>query len=130
MRRIVLAMFLMTGMAYAQGTKSTPLLTRNLPDIPGKEATMLTVEYPPGYEGTIHRHNADVFVYVLEGSIVMKVRGGPEVTLGPGETFYEGPNDVHVGGRNASKTKPAKFLVLAVKNQGAPLVVPEKQATQ
>jgi quercetin dioxygenase-like cupin family protein len=120
-------MFLMTGMAHAQGTKSTPLLTKNLP---GKEATMLTVEYPPGYEGTIHRHNADVFVYVLEGSIVMQVRGGPQVTLGPGETFYEGPNDVHVGGRNASKTNPAKFLVIAVKNQGAPLVVPEKQAKQ
>ena len=126
MRRIVLAVLLMTGTADAQASKSTPLLTRNLADIPGKEATMLTVEYPPGYEGMVHRHNADVFVYVLEGSIVMQVLGGPEVTLGPGETFYEGPNDVHTGGRNASKTKAAKFLVIAVKNQGAPLVVPEK----
>ncbi len=130
MRRIVLAMFLMTGIAHAQGTKSTPLLTKNLPDISAKEATMLTVEYPPGYEGTIHRHNADVFVYVLEGSIVMQVRGGLKVTIGPGGTFYQGPNDVHVGGRNASKTKPAKFLVIALMNQGAPLVVPEKQAKE
>ena len=128
MRRIVLAMFLMTGMVHAQGTKSAPLLTKNLADIPGKEVTMLTVEYPPGYEGTVHRHNAHVFVYVLEGSIVMQVRGGPEVTLGPSETFYEGPNDVHTGGRNASKTESAKFLVFAVKNQGAQLVVPEKLA--
>ncbi|MBB5060518.1 quercetin dioxygenase-like cupin family protein [Granulicella aggregans] len=123
-------MFLMTGMAHAQGMKSTPLFTKNLLDIPGKEAAMLTVEYRPGYEGTIHRHNADVFVYVLEGSIVMQVRGGPEVTLGPGETYFEGLNDVHVGGRNASKTKSAKFLVIAVKKQGTPLVVPEKQAKQ
>ena len=112
MKRIVLAIFLMTATAWAQRANSTPLLAKNLADVPGKEATMLTIEYPPGYEGTVHRHNAQVFVYVLEGSIVMQVRGGPEVTLGPGETFYEGPQDVHTGGRNASKTKPAKFLVL------------------
>lgn len=85
---------------------------------------MLTVEYAPGSQGTVHRHNAHVFVYVLEGSIVMQVRGGKEVTLGPGGTFYEGPAEVHVVGRNASKTQPAKFLVFAVKDKGAPLVIP------
>ena len=126
MKRMVLAIFFMTGTAFAQGAKSTPLLSETLADIPGKEATMLTIEYAPGSEGTVHRHNAHVFVYVLEGSIVMQVRGGPQVTLGPGETFYEQPMDVHTVGRNASKTKPAKFLVFAIKKQGAPLVIPAK----
>jgi quercetin dioxygenase-like cupin family protein len=124
MKRLALAVCLTTGTLLAQGAKSTSLLSKNLADIPGKEATMLTVEYAPGSEGTVHRHNAHVFVYVLEGSIVMQVRGGKEVTLGPGGTFYEGPMDVHTVGRNASKTQPAKFLVFAVKDKGAPLVVP------
>jgi quercetin dioxygenase-like cupin family protein len=124
MKRLALAVCLTTGTLLAQGAKSTSLLSKKLADIPGKEATMLTVEYAPGSEGTVHRHNAHVFVYVLEGSIVMQVRGGKEVTLGPGGTFYEGPMDVHTVGRNASKTQPAKFLVFAVKDKGAPLVVP------
>ena len=87
---------------------------------------MITVEYPPGSVDPIHRHNAHAFVYVLEGSIVMQVRGGKEVTLTPGQTFYEGPDDVHVVGRNASQTKPAKFVVFLVKDKGAPVVVPAK----
>src|SRR5215469_2691335 len=91
--------------------KVTPLFSKDLPDFPGKEGLMITVEYPPGASDPIHRHNADAFVYVLEGSIVMQVRGGKEVTLTPGQTFYEGPSDVHVVGRNASQTKPAKFVV-------------------
>ena len=101
-----------------------PLFSKDLADIPGKEGLMLFVEYPPGSSDPIHRHNANAFVYVLEGSIVMQVRGGKEVTLTAGQTFYEGPSDVHVVGRNASQTKPAKFVVFLVKDKGAPAVVP------
>ncbi|HKD64670.1 MAG TPA: cupin domain-containing protein [Candidatus Acidoferrales bacterium] len=104
--------------------KVTPLFTKDLPDFPGKEGVMITVEYPPGSSDPIHRHNADAFVYVLEGSIVMQLRGGKEVTLKPGQTFYEGPDDVHVVGKNASQTKPAKFVVFLVKDKGTPIVVP------
>jgi quercetin dioxygenase-like cupin family protein len=104
----------------------TPLLLKELPDISGKEALMITVNYPPGGADPIHRHDAHAFVYVLEGSIVMQVRGGEEVTLTPGQTFYEGPNDVHIVGRNASSTKPAKFLVVLVKNKGVEPVLPAK----
>jgi len=104
--------------------KVTPLLSKDLTDVPGKEGLMITVEYPPGASDPIHRHNAHAFVYVLEGSIVMQVRGGKEVTLTPGQTFYEGPSDVHVVGRNASQTKPAKFVVFLVKDKGAPVLVP------
>jgi len=106
--------------------KVTPLFSKDLPDFPGKEGLMITVEYPPGSSDPIHRHNADAFVYVLEGSIVMQVRGGKEVTLTAGETFYEGPEDIHVVGRNASQTKPAKFVVFLVKDKGAPVLTPVK----
>jgi len=106
--------------------KVTPLMSKDLTEFPGKEGVMITVEYPPGSTDPIHRHNAHAFVYVLEGSIVMQVRGGEEVTLTPGQTFYEGPNDVHVVGRNASQTKPAKFVAFFVKDKGAPILVPEK----
>jgi quercetin dioxygenase-like cupin family protein len=104
--------------------KVTPVFSKDLADVPGKEGLMLLVEYPPGSSDPIHRHNARAFVYVLEGSIVMQVRGGEEVTLKPGQTFYEGPDDVHVVGRNASQTKPAKFVVFLVKDKDAPVVVP------
>ena len=104
--------------------KVTPLFSKDLADFPGKEGVMITVEYPPGSTDPIHRHNAHAFVYVLEGSIVMQVRGGKEVTLTPGQTFYEGPTDVHVVGRNASQTKPAKFVAFFVKDRGAPILVP------
>ena len=87
---------------------------------------MITVEYPPGHSDDIHRHNAYVFVYVLEGSVVMQVRDGKEVTLTPGQTFYEGPNDTHLVGRNASKTKSAKFVAFFVKTKGTPILVPAK----
>ena len=110
----------------AQQAVVTPLMTKELADVPGKEALMLLVEYPPGSSDRVHRHNADAFVYVLDGSIVMQVKGGKPVTLTPGQTFYEGPDDVHVVGRNASTTKPAKFVVLLVKQKGAPAVVPVK----
>ncbi|BET10671.1 cupin domain-containing protein [Pandoraea sputorum] len=102
------------------------LMEKALPDIPGKDALMLIVDYPPGAQDPVHRHNAYGFVYVLEGSIVMQVRGGKEVTLTAGQTFYEGPEDVHTVGRNASKTKPARFLVMLIKQQGAPALIPVK----
>jgi len=115
---------LATGALVGNEAKVTTVLSKDLMDIPGKEGLMLTVEYPPGGSDPIHRHNAHAFVYVLEGSIVMQVRGGKETTLTPGQTFYEGPDDVHVVGRNASQTKPAKFVVLLVKDKGAPALVP------
>lgn len=102
----------------------TQLLSKDLTNLPGKEGLMITVDYPPGSSDPIHRHNAHAFVYVLEGSVVMQVRGGKQVTLTPGQTFYEGPDDVHVVGRNASQTTPAKFVVFLVKDQGAPILVP------
>ena len=121
---MVLLAFLATGALVAHEPKVTQVLSKNLTDIPGKEGLMITVEYPPGGSDPIHRHNAHAFVYVLEGSVVMQVRGGKETTLTPGQSFYEGPNDVHVVGRNASQTKPAKFLVFLVKDKGAPVLVP------
>ena len=101
-----------------------PLLTEDLPDLPGKEALMLTVEYPPGGSSKAHRHDADVFVYVLEGSIVMQVDGAQPVTLTPGQTFHEEPTDVHRISANASKTAPAKFLVFIVKDKGKTTTTP------
>src|SRR5438045_8945201 len=109
--------FLRSATLVAQEAQVTPLLSKDLTNLPGKEGLMITVVYPPGSSDPIHRHNAHAFVYVLEGSIIMQVKGGKQVTLTPGQTFYEGPNDIHVVGRNASKTKPAKFVVLQVKDQ-------------
>ena len=105
----------------------TSLTSKDLPEFPGKEVLMITVDYPPGSSDPIHRHNAHAFVYVLEGSIIMQVKGGKEVTLTPGQTFYEGPEDVHVVGKNASRTKPAKFVVFFVKDKGAPVLVPAQE---
>jgi quercetin dioxygenase-like cupin family protein len=125
--KLILALaFLMSGTLLAQEAKVTELVSKDLTNLPGKEGLMVTVEYPPGSSDPIHRHNAHGFIYVLEGSIVMQVRGGKEVTLTPGQTFYEGPDDVHVVGRNASTTKPAKFVVFFVKDKGAPVLVPAK----
>ena len=117
---------LAAGIAFAQETKVTPLLSKDLAGIAGKEGTVLTVEYPPGLSSAAHRHNANTFVYVLEGSVVMQVKGGKEVTLGPGQTFYESPDDIHSVSKNASATKPAKILVFFVKEKGAPATVPAK----
>jgi len=122
---LVLAFFL-AGTLVAQEAKVTPPMSKNLTEFPGKEGVMITVEYPPGASDPVHRHNAHAFIYVLEGKIVMQVKGGNEATLTPGQTFYEGPNDVHLVGRNASKTEPAKFLVFLVKDKGAPVLVPVK----
>ena len=114
----------MSGALVAQEAKVTELMSKNLTSLPGKEGLMITVEYPPGHSDQVHRHDAYAFVYVLEGSVVMQVRGGKEVTLTPGQTFYEGSDHVHVLGRNASQTKAAKFVVFFVKDKGAPVLVP------
>jgi quercetin dioxygenase-like cupin family protein len=123
----LLAAALPLGGALAQVAPQpvvVPLMQKDLPDMPGKEMLMLSVEYPPGAVEHVHRHDASAFVYVLEGTIVEGVRGGKEVTLTPGQTFYEGPNDVHTVGRNASATKPAKFVVVLVKKKGVDAVLP------
>jgi quercetin dioxygenase-like cupin family protein len=122
----VVLLFLMAGTLMAQEAKVTSLMSKDLPENPGKELLMITAEYAPGGSSPIHRHNAHAMVYVLEGSIVMQVKGGKEVTLTPGQTFYEGPKDVHVVSRNASRTNPAKFLVFFVKDKSAPVLVPMK----
>ncbi|WP_027526871.1 cupin domain-containing protein [Bradyrhizobium sp. Ec3.3] len=114
----------MTGTTVAEEAKVTPLMSKDLPESPGREALMITVEHAPGGSSAVHRHNAHAFVYVLEGSVVMQVKGGQPVTLTPGQSFYEGPGDVHVVDRNASDTKPAKFLVVLIKDKGAPALVP------
>ena len=114
----------MTGTVAAQDAKVAPLMSKDLTGNSEKEVSMIAVEYPPGSSDPVHRHNAQAFVYVLEGSVVMQVKGGKEVTLTPGQTFYEGPDDVHVVGRNASRTRPAKMLVILVKDKGAPILVP------
>ena len=121
---VLMLVCLMSVTLEPKEAKVTPLLSKDLTDLSGKEGLMITVEYPPGSSDPIHRHNAHAFVYVLEGSIAMQVRGGKEMTLTPGQTFYEGPSDVHVVGRNASQTKPAKFVVFLVKDKGAPVLVP------
>jgi len=123
--KLILALTcLMSGTLLAQEAKVTPLMAKDLTNLPGKEGLMIIVDYPPGSSDAIHRHNAHAFIYVLEGSIVMQVRGGRETTVAAGQTFYEGPDDVHVVGRNASQTKPAKFVVFFVKDKGAPVLVP------
>lgn len=128
MKRMLIAAALLWSASAtgAPAAKVTPLFTHDLSGIAGKEGMMLTVEFAPGAADPIHRHNANVFVYVLEGSIVMQVKGGAPATLRPGQTFYEGPDDIHIVGRNASMTRPAKFLVFFVKSKGMPAVVPVK----
>lgn len=131
--KLVLVLFcLMIGSGVGQESKApepkvTPVMSKDLTGIPGKEVLMVTVEYAPGGADPVHTHNAYGFVYVLEGTVVMQVKGGQQVTLKAGETWYEGPEDVHVVGRNASNTKPAKFLAFLLKDKGAPALVPIKQ---
>ena len=131
-RLMFVLLFLMPGTLMAQQPAAsqaphasvTSLTSKDLPEFPGKEVLMIIVDYPPGSVDPIHRHNAHAFIYVLEGSITMQVKGGKEVTLTPGQTFYEGPDDVHVVGRNASSSRPAKFVVFFIKDKGAPVLVP------
>jgi quercetin dioxygenase-like cupin family protein len=122
----LLLLYVMTSTLTAQEAKVMTLMSKDLTDNPDKEVSMITVEYPPGSVDPVHRHYAQAFIYVLEGSIVMQVKGGKEVTLTPGQTFYEGPDDIHVVGRNASKSVPAKFVLVMVKKKGAPILVPVK----
>ena len=129
MKRTTIALLLlclMTGTVAAQQPNIATLMSKDLKDNPGKEVVMITVEYPPGGTDPVHRHNAQSFIYVLEGSVVMQVKGGKEVTLTAGQTFYEGPDDVHVVGRDASTTGPAIMLVILIKDKGAPILVPVK----
>ncbi len=128
MKKIIMVVLLslVPGTLMAQEVKVTSLMSKVMTDVSGKEGLLITVEYPPGGSDPIHRHNAHAFVYVLEGSIMMQVKGGKQVTLKPGQTFYEGSNDVHIVGRNASKTRPAKFVVFLVKDKDAPVLVPVK----
>jgi quercetin dioxygenase-like cupin family protein len=126
MKAVLALVCLAVSATAADDAKVTPLMSKDLTGIAGKEATMVTVEYAPGASSAVHRHNASTFVYVLEGSVVMQVKGGKEVTLGPGQTFYESPDDIHAVSKNASRTKPVKFLVFFVKDKGAPATVPTK----
>jgi quercetin dioxygenase-like cupin family protein len=121
---IICLAWLAPGCLMAQAAKVTEIMSKDLTNIPGKEGLMITVEYPPGSSDPVHRHNAHGFIYVLEGTVVMQVKGGKEVTLTAGQSFYEGPDDIHVVGRNASQTKPAKFVVFLVKDKGAPVLIP------
>jgi len=123
---LVVLLSLIAGPLMAQEVKVTSLMSQVMTDVSGKEGLLITVEYPPGGSDPIHRHNAHAFVYVLEGSVVMQVKGGKQVRLTPGQTFYEGSNDVHIVGRNASNTEPARLLVFLVKDKGAPVLVPVK----
>lgn len=128
---ILIVLICMVTSVYAQragtdGIAVTQLIARDPPELPGRELTMITVEYPPGAADPVHKHHGHGLIYVLEGSVVMQVKGGPAVTLTPGQTFYEGPNDLHVVGRNASQTDKARFLVFFVKDKGAPILTVTK----
>jgi quercetin dioxygenase-like cupin family protein len=127
LKTILILLCLISGPLMAQqDAKVTPLMSKDLPELPGKQGLMISVEYPPGASDPIHRHNAHAFLYVLEGTIVMQIKGAAPVTLTAGQTFYEGPNDVHIVGRNASNTKPARFIVFLVKDKNAPVLIPVK----
>ena len=122
-----LAALLMVTAVPAKAADVKELFAIDLPDYAGKEGRMIEVSYPPGAQDMVHRHDADAFVYVLEGQIIMQLKGKPAVTLKAGQTFYEGPNDVHVVGRNASTTEPARFVVVLLKGKGAPIQTPVKE---
>ena len=124
---VVPAALLMLAGVPAQAADVKELFATDLADYPGKEGRMIEVSYPPGARDMVHRHNAHAFIYVLEGEIVMQVKGKPAVTLKAGQTFYEGPTDIHVVGRNASDTEPARFVVVFLKTKGAPILTPVKE---
>jgi quercetin dioxygenase-like cupin family protein len=112
----------------AADTTATPppaslasLMTRDLSFAPDKEVVVLTVTYPGGATSLPHRHDAPVFVYVLEGQVTMQVRGSAAVTLKQSDTFYEAPEDVHLVSANASQSAVAKLLVVMIKDKGKPL---------
>ena len=122
-----LTALLMLAAVSTKAADVKELFAIDLADHPGKEGRMIEVSYPPGAQDVVHRHDAHAFVYVLEGRIIMQLKGQPAVTLKAGQTFYEGPTDVHVVGRNASTTEPARFVVVLLKGKGAPILTPEKE---
>jgi quercetin dioxygenase-like cupin family protein len=125
----LVALVLLAALASvpAEGADVKELFAIDLADYPGKEGRMVEVSYPPGARDMVHRHDAHAFVYVLEGKIIMQLKGKPAVTLTAGQTFYEGPTDVHVVGRNASDTEPARFIVVFLKAKGAPILTEVKE---
>ncbi len=129
MRKLVPVVTVLMCSTLVNAQKLKPLLKKDLPDLSSKEAEMITVEFPPGWRDPVHRHNAYTFVYVLQGEVVMQLKGGREEKLGPGQTFYESPNDIHSVTRNASATQAAKFLVFFLKDKGAPELVPIDEAS-
>ena len=124
---VLLAALLILGVVPAEAADVKELFAIDLADYPGKEGRMIEVSYPPGARDVVHRHDAHAFVYVLEGKIIMQLNGQPPVTLTAGQTFYEGPTDVHVVGRNASDSEPARFVVVLLKNKGAPILTPVQE---
>jgi len=122
-----LAALLMLAAVPAQAADVKELFATDLADYAGKEGCMIEVSYPPGARDMVHRHDAHAFVYVLEGEIVMQLKGKPAVTIKAGQTFYEGPTDVHVVGRNVSNTEPARFVVVLLKAKAAPIFKPVKE---
>ena len=125
--QVSLAVLLMLAAVPAKAADVKELFAIDLADYPGKEGRVIEVSYPPGAQDVVHRHDADAFVYVLEGQIIMQLKGQPAVTLKAGQTFYEGPTDIHVVGRNASNTEPARFVVVLLKGKGAPVLTPVKE---
>ncbi|HEY4382605.1 MAG TPA: cupin domain-containing protein [Acidobacteriaceae bacterium] len=127
-RILVLALFVASTLTFTKTLTAqetiTPIMSHTLAEASSSEVLMYTVDFPPGFASPIHRHDAQVSVYVLEGTVVMQVKGGKELTLGPGQSFYENPDDIHVVSRNASNSKPAKFLVFLIHKKDAPLVIP------
>ena len=127
---LTLTAALMLGAVRVEAADVKELFAIDLPDYPGKEGRMIEVSYLPGDKDVVHRHDANAFIYVLEGEIVMQLKGKPEVTLKPGETYYEGPTDIHVVGRNASSSKPARFVVVFLKAKGAPILTPVEEGSK
>jgi quercetin dioxygenase-like cupin family protein len=123
---LALSLSLAGGTLVAQHATVRSLLSKDLAGVPSREVSMITVEYPPGGSTPAHTHHAQALLYVVEGSIVMQVKGGTPITLEPGQTWYEGPDDVHIVSRNASQTAPAKYVVFMVKDKGAPILTPVK----
>jgi quercetin dioxygenase-like cupin family protein len=129
-RTVVLALFVASTLTLIKPLAAQetirPIMSHTLAEASGSEVLMYTVDFPPGFSSPIHRHDAQVSVYVLQGSVAMQVKGGKELTLGPGQSFYEDRNDIHVVSRNASTSKPAKFLVFLIHKKDSPLVIPVK----
>ena len=116
----------LSGIITLANAADGPLLSLPLPELAAnQEMRVVEVNLAPGQESSPHRHNAYVFVYVLEGTVNMQVSGGELVTLSAGGMFYESPGDIHTVSQNASATEPAKFLVHMLRTIGTPVSIPE-----